>query len=333
MEQSCSLLLNDVGSSKTTTESSAQGISLRIDNDNVSELVVIPNHITLTSGPSDFEEFQSDMDIARFAYKNAQPSSSRFVLPQSTTTNSIIPPKQALLLGAARRQNTSFTGVELAKLMRCVSCDVRWTTRKTTSQKLHHVRLCAKRNGYDQETVDILIRKEIDSTIAQSEKDSRSLPQHLGPPKTLFEDYVAHPAFKKKGTRREKEPTIRNVVDTRPSLLDRAQAVLGCDVSTALHDFTRDRISADTVPGNQNFSTQQFGRSNLALMHGSTSSLFSVNLHAEKMDMNVEPPATQAFAPSKFSSTSVPYIQHERSPLPPNYIAQVRILFMPKRIN
>ena len=259
--------------------------------------------------PDYSEDTDEKVNLRRFAFTDSRPSvkypssrpspsrkrSSTIIEP---TTN--IPPKRK---AATKHQfSPDFSNAELAKLTKCVSCNAQWTTRKTPAQKIKHIQSCAKKLSFTDETICLLIRREIDGAVGDADKVSdkkgkgkASAPRAQSPvPKTVYEHVVTDAAPRKKGRRAEVGESVRSVTTTRNAILDRARAVL-------------DSVHAD-YPTEINISSTAhwpfFGQSALAkkqrsdTRHILTGSSSSTNSSEEAGTS----PATQAFAPSKFDS-------------------------------
>ncbi|KIM46048.1 hypothetical protein M413DRAFT_301595 [Hebeloma cylindrosporum] len=107
---------------------------------------------------------------------------SRFSYPKPTTTQKTktnrLPRKPASLLPLSPSESTAAPPVsntdqtnlglslsELAKISRCVCCDISWTTRKTGLQKMAHMRNCARKHAFDEETMQMLLQTEVRNFI------------------------------------------------------------------------------------------------------------------------------------------------------------------------
>jgi len=194
-----------------------------------------------------------------------------------------------------------FSDAELAKLTKCVSCNAQWTTRKTAAQKIKHVQSCAKRLSFTDETIRLLIRKEINSVVGNADKVSdkdkleASLPRARSSAKTFYEHVVTDAAPRKKGRRVEVGESVRSVTTTRSAILNRARVVLD---SVQSESYRTEVINSPT-------HMLSFGQSTLAKKH-------RIDTHSILADPSSSPdsseeeagalPATQAFAPSKFDS-------------------------------
>lgn len=59
---------------------------------------------------------------------------------------------------------------QLSQLLRCVSCELQWTTRKSVFEKMKHLKSCAKKNRLDDGLVQTLIQRELDCISAAAAK-------------------------------------------------------------------------------------------------------------------------------------------------------------------
>lgn len=269
------------------------------------------------------EEGVVGMDIARFAYTAARPHNKMLQfragpsLPVSRSSSLGLEVKAQTknARGTSHRFADEFPDAGLAKLLKCVSCDIRWTARKTAAQKMMHVQSCAKKNALTDETVRVLIRKEIDNAAPEDvgtkgkgkAKISPGLLSEALPLKTFFDDVVQEATPKKRGKRREIIETVKNIAETRTDILGRAQDILGptrsaesdADLVIGTQAFGQSRlrnIFAEVVPP----TTQAFGKSAVAQRQGSKPTLFpNGDSFADEFDVL---PATQNFAPSRLGA-------------------------------
>ncbi|KAG2108096.1 hypothetical protein BD769DRAFT_1693386, partial [Suillus cothurnatus] len=116
-------------------------------------------------------------------------------LAESTST-----PKARLKRPSIQDLSNDFSHAQLASLISCVSCNLKWTSTKTASQKVIHIENCAKKKFLSDETVPMLVRKEktVDNEVSRTKKSRR--PQILG--------------------------TVRSLPETRSSIMGRVRAVL-----------------------------------------------------------------------------------------------------------
>ncbi|KAG6854859.1 hypothetical protein C0991_012049 [Blastosporella zonata] len=260
---------------------------------------------------SDDDGDDPKMSLARFAYPDAtfvtRPALSR----QASTTSSIAggrkpPPSKK----PTHKFAVYFSDSELGRVLKCVSCDIRWTSRKTAAQKMLHVQSCAKKKHLTDETVRILLRKEIDSHALDTSPDKGKGKAKATEFQTFLEEVVAEAAPRKKGRRLEVQETVKTVSQTRDLILNKARAVIGSTLTSGPASDKEPHLSTqavgvrvtDTVPL---LPTQSFGRSALAQAREMTSRLFDYDADQafDNEDSGSEMPAnTQTFAPSRLGA-------------------------------
>jgi hypothetical protein len=189
-----------------------------------------------------------------------------------------------------------------AKLTKCVSCDIRWTTRKTVNQKKKHILSCAKKRGLAADTIRIAVLKENNNVKAAALKDAAEKEEEIrakeASSSTLLEVTVNAAATKKRARHRPRG-TVKSVALTRGAILKRAKNVLACTSqvtegqSALLMDTEKDD---DTHPP----STQQFGQSALANRCASEEGLFAA--------ASINPGSKRVHQPGKEKS-SQPYFE------------------------
>ncbi|KAJ7276542.1 hypothetical protein B0H12DRAFT_27893 [Mycena haematopus] len=244
--------------------------------------------------------------LARFAYANPKPRplesrNSASSLPSTSSSDSQPkPPAKKTARSSSKGVMEEFSDAELRKLVTCVSCELSWTTRKTGTQKILHIRSCAKKNGLTPDTVRFLIRKELANTLDNPGPSNGKGKATLVPVPhtTLLEDIVRDAGPKRKGKRKEVIDNIKSVSETRENIHGKARMILGPELSSDSH---RSIVQTQAVTANkpvapqENCATQAFGTSRLGQQHGYKSLLGTQYSDGEPNF----PPATQAFAPSK----------------------------------
>ncbi|KAJ7765017.1 hypothetical protein DFH07DRAFT_955848 [Mycena maculata] len=261
---------------------------------------------------SDDEEIVPTLKLARFAFANSRPlqrrnSSSVAGSASNSDTQTKAPTKQAAR-SSSKRLAGDFSDAQLKKLLKCVSCDLAWTARKSGEQKLVHIRSCAKKNGLTDDTVRILIKRELENAPppdAGTSKGKGKAPPAPAMATTLLEDIVRDAAPKRKGKRKEPVDALKSVAETRKNIRGRAQMLLGSDPfseggSFIVHTqaFTATTLTTGPEPG----PTQTFGPSRLAQRQGYKLSLLG---HDDSDGEPELPPATQVFAPSKLGGRTI----------------------------
>lgn len=285
------------------------------------------NHSSIfdDSMPDDDKE-GPNLSLGRFAFKDKRATSSipkpamnvsRQMHSSSSSSSSssalIEPPKPTAGKKPARvathRFADDFSDDELAKLLKCVSCDTRWTTRKSATQKMKHVQTCAKKRSLTDETVRVLLRREIASApvveaVSKGKgkgkaKASSEAPTEPPTAETFFTDIIQDAAPKKRTKRLQITETLKDLGDTREDILAKAKAVLGrqnmvTDENSALPSAVDERSLPLTQPFRQS-SLGQTRQSKPTMFYGSPAATDDENSDLE----DYEPPRTQAFAPSK----------------------------------
>lgn len=248
------------------------------------------------------------LNFAQFAYMGTAPKPALSRAGSSLSTATEDKPTRKKRLPTTHRFSSDFSDADLAKLTKCVSCEINWTARKSGGQKILHIQSCAKKNAFTDETIRVLIRKEIESTMALGkgkEKATPGLPTEPAGPRTFFEDIVTDATRKKKGRRLETTETVQSVTTTRNIILDRARAVLGLPGDHSKDSEVHTQSIGRIIPGDDDPmpSTQVFGRSALGQTNLKSSNPilpWLTGLSEEEDEDDTEPmPLTQSFAPSK----------------------------------
>ncbi|KAI0796610.1 hypothetical protein C8Q75DRAFT_741679 [Abortiporus biennis] len=207
--------------------------------------------------------------LGQFAYRN--PSKSSMRISSSSSTRSASTPRDTIPEKAARtkvqpHRFTMFSDPELQRLDKCVCCALSWTARKTVVQKMKHIQTCGKKNNVTDETIILLIRKELITnppTLTGIDKGKgKATESGQLTSQTLLQNVVNEAAPRKRGRRQDVVETIQSPTNIRSGILSRARTLLGGNDST---EPTNDSpgLSEPT-----NFSspprTQPFGESALA---------------------------------------------------------------------
>lgn len=200
--------------------------------------VTIPDTRTQTetvegSDESDVDERTVRMRTKLGSFTFAQSSQTSSVANSSANTSqqkkhAIEPPK-----GTPSRQACSkmaalyldFSERQLNSLLKCVSCDLKWTIRKSAANKVSHMRTCANKARITEETMKVLISRDIKAYLKKTEliNDCHEEP----PPKTYLE-HVVKENISPRPAKRRKEPvcTVKAISELRVGIRDRARAVL-----------------------------------------------------------------------------------------------------------
>jgi hypothetical protein len=207
------------------------------------------------SSDSETEEDELGINLARFAYQGgSRPPAAPQIKPGLITVARIEDTRDPTLNKKSIRRTgphstTDFSDIAIAKLTTCISCNLKWTARKSAVEKMKHVKSCAKKNSLADETVRVLIRQEIDKAPVNAKEKGKGKLVHLEPPKepnTVLEDVINDRGPKKRGKRPAVTKTVKSLTETRDVILDRARTILG---------------NADDV--DSSIQTQAFGPSKL----------------------------------------------------------------------
>lgn len=266
-----------------------------------------------------------NLKLKGFAYAGSTSSRSRNPSTAHTTSRSgsvlsaTSAPKQARARNKANLKGPfadEFSDADLARLLKCVSCDLTWTARKSAAQKVKHIQACAKKRALTDSTVAFLIRSEL--AVAPPLPDKRAEAEEKAKakePGTLLETWTD--GVNRKRTKRGAVPeTVRSLADTREQILDRAKALLGRPQPRQAGDNPgegRIRAEVDDKQAQMPPPTQSFGESALA--------------RSRRLQQDVVQPiafaSTQQFAPSKLaqsmttSATTADPAEREPSMPPP----------------
>ncbi|KAI0638248.1 hypothetical protein C8Q77DRAFT_1153914 [Trametes polyzona] len=236
----------------------------------------LPRIVIPTSPSAASEGSQDDgataLKLGRFAYEAPNPSRRTLSKTPSPTEGGSIPPEARTTSQTKRlpshRFARDFSDAELGRILKCVSCDLAWTARKTVTQKMKHIQTCAKKKGLNDDTVRTLLRQELDALppVASSSKSGTPAPQTDAVPETLLEDVLKDTTRKKPGRRPQVQQTVKSVTETRGDILDRARSLLqGEGVSRASSSVPTDRggvgsgMNLAPPPATQAFSRSTVG--------------------------------------------------------------------------
>ena len=221
--------------------------------------IVCPQPDVSTSTPDDL------MGLKRFTFELAKPKIPTNILSAvSRVSSSTVAARDPTVRHRSTNINNDYLGYSHSKfqnISKCVSCDIKWTTRKSSSQKIAHMKSCAKSRRLTEDTMATLVGRVFLETNTKGLNKGGE--QRISPPnethRTLLEDTINTSRVPNKTRRRQQlDGTVKSVVDTRQEILDRARALLRNDDDPA------------TMPP----ATQYFGKSKL----GTTYSLSTIVL-------------------------------------------------------
>ncbi|KZT42902.1 hypothetical protein SISSUDRAFT_1030118 [Sistotremastrum suecicum HHB10207 ss-3] len=308
------------GPNAGNTSNAVISISSTDPTDISSSLIVPPADMPATPPePSTFSRMLSN----RFSFQADPPAfpppsnpGKRAVTPAAVTKPLVKPIKN-------QASNFDVSNATMSKLDRCVSCGAKWTSRKTTDQKLLHIRRCARKHRLEDETVGVLIRQQINEA-AEAVAPVLAGPSSLLSKRTLLEDVVGVSTETGKGTKTKASIKSTNVA--HDFIRERAQALLGPSApvetsSTAKPPYISHSVNSlpfdDGTDSGQTSdipippSTQAFGSSHLqthanVLVNKLTSSTFARKRAVETPRLNAETipmmPSTQAFGSSNLGN-------------------------------
>ena len=237
-----------------------------------------PTSVTSSSELAPGDRSLSSNDLSRYSYQ--PPQSLRDMIRkrgelEARRIAQFGPPeplrKSKVVRPAAHRFTADFTDDELSRVLKCVSCNDRWTVRKGATAKMRHIQSCAKKHSISDEIVKRLIQAELE---APEEPKPRRKPKSSGIANTLFEDALGD-GGKAKGKRRQiqRTTTLHNPAENREAILAKAHSLLR---EQDIRDLSQDeglmdllRKSDSTMDRAPTFdfgpppATQEFGRSKL----------------------------------------------------------------------
>jgi hypothetical protein len=211
--------------------------------------------------------------LGHLAYRQVGPASndvsdsSRAGRSQSAPVSKTHPDKVERLTQRSQ-SDPNVTKLDVGPLLRCLSCEVQWTVRKSAAHKSSHMAICARRKGMNPSTLQRLVEREL-LKLRQQKTNDQKPPCPEPPeaaPQTYMESVVAEAQPRRKQRRTDTVGTLQPVSQTRAAILDRAKALLG---------------TRDTVPCNapEPEDTQSFGRSKLVTGHMQAENLDPMLVH------------------------------------------------------
>ncbi|GAV98964.1 protein [Lentinula edodes] len=234
----------------------------------------------------DLGDYNSELDntlpelrLARYAHTSARPNkpktnpshSARAMSTSFGSSRSAIV-KKITAQTLVQRLSDEFNADSISRLLMCVCCNLKWTTRKSMSQKLTHFKTCAKKHGVQDDTLVDLIRKGIINLPAvQPKGKGTSIVVDDASPKTFF-DEVMHDAAPKKRTRRQEvKSTVKDIAEMRNAILLKARAIVAkgdSDVRALREHGTGEHSDSDLSINFVLSSTPRFAKSSLASRSG-----------------------------------------------------------------
>lgn len=254
------------------------------------------------------EEDEPKISLSRFAYPGTMATKKSSAISTELSSHASGSGSVADFKLPAKKltHRFAFSDSDLGKVTKCVSCDVRWTARKTVTQKMLHIQSCAKKKGLTDETVQILLRKEIESCVSTNRGKEK---EKCVDPQTLFEGVVAETAPKKKARRKEVIETVKTISRTRDIILERAKAIITPTSSSRQNDDQEYPLQTQILGASKSHCnnilpppTQAFGNSALAQAHQTTRKLFDYEVESSDTENCLEETLSSnspTFAPSR----------------------------------
>ncbi|KAH9062810.1 hypothetical protein EDB87DRAFT_1605991 [Lactarius vividus] len=242
----------------TTSVSSLQTLA-RIRHATPASVQQLVSRASATSAQEESSEPSLLACVGHFAYRQVpaktEPATAHIERRQSTSVPQLPDGKPERLCQRAKSlQDHSITKLDVSRLLKCVSCEARWTIQKGASNKLSHLAACARKKGISPSTLKTLIVKENLKIQNAKTKDESTTPSTLATaaPQTYMEAVVENAQPRKRQRRPDANATgtLQPISQTKTAILDRARALLG----------TRE-IAPRDVPGSE---PEPFGRSRLA---------------------------------------------------------------------
>ncbi|KAK7061934.1 hypothetical protein R3P38DRAFT_2493589 [Favolaschia claudopus] len=268
--------------------------------------VAVSERLVEPQDQSEDEEIIPTLNLARFAFAQPKPrplksQNSVATVESASSTDSLGKPAAKKSTRVPSKEPVS--DAQLNKILKCVCCDLAWTARKTASQKMVHIRSCAKKRGFTEETIQVLLGKELAASAAKGGTTLVPIQRT-----TLLEDVVRKAGPKQKGKRKAvgDGDVLKSVSETRENILNNARTILGPETANEDDFIAQTQAIAAKQPTRSAYfcQTQVLGPSRLGQQHAPKASLFGEQ-DAEEEEELAMPPATQAFAPSKLGGRSM----------------------------
>ena len=210
---------------------------------------------------TDTEEVSSESNLTarlgHLAYKQVRRPPNNVSDPECHRSAATLMDHHSKVRGLSQKPalDSDVTKHDVGPLLGCVSCEVRWTVKKSAAHKWSHITTCARKKGINSSTLQCLIEKEllkIQHTKTNDKKTADRSDSADAVSQTYMESVVAEAQPRRKQRRTETAGTLQPVGQTRTAILDRAKALLG------------EAVPCDAPEPER---TQAFGRSKLATGH------------------------------------------------------------------
>lgn len=166
-------------------------------------------------------------NLKRFAFVGSTSTNDSTL--QKRSTLSVLPSRNKVVPSSHIKPSPfDLANLDLAKLSRCVSCELDWTSRKTAIRKKIHIESCAKKKALNEETIWTLVQTEISKQTPQimGGQGNETKEDVITRPNTLLEDVVVEAAPKKKVKRQQTASRLTTVSSARDMILAKAQTIL-----------------------------------------------------------------------------------------------------------
>ena len=193
----------------------------------------------VSSESSSDSDGENQLKLNRFAFQKpsrlrlgkAKSSTSSSAQGQDPSVESELPAKPTGRAINSHRFADDFSDADLAKLSKCVCCDLAWTTRKSVAQKMFHILSCARKHSLKDDTIKILMHREVENSPATKWKRKVKAidpgKDSLEAPDTFMEHFVGRVEPKKKGRRVGAMVTVRAAGENEEANRARARVILG----------------------------------------------------------------------------------------------------------
>ncbi|KIJ56715.1 hypothetical protein M422DRAFT_773488 [Sphaerobolus stellatus SS14] len=268
-----------------------------IDYDTITRPINLDDHVVILNEP-----VGPRMNLDRFAFARPGPSAPKAASarpsiepierhPSAESSDNTKKPNKQSRVTPLPSFASDFTTEELTAVTKCVVCDLAWTTRKTVPLKMTHMKSCAKKNGWSEQTVKVKLTMLIEAR-STTPAGTANKPVTPKAPPTLLENVIDETAPKRR--KKAKEITMTTVADptqAHNAILERAKVLFGDPI----------QVMENRV---QRMPTLQFPPTRLGVPASGMlgQALVDERNSAEASKATNLPPATQAFKPSNLQS-------------------------------
>ncbi|KAF9008939.1 hypothetical protein BDQ17DRAFT_1539329 [Cyathus striatus] len=144
---------------------------------------------------------------------------------------------------------SDITDAQLEKLTKCVACQVKWRTRKSSAQKILHLQACSKKNSLTEQTMQVLIRRDIEKK-SETVGKSKITASKYSKRETLLETLVEN-TDARKSKRRDVYNAVEPVNVAQTEILHRAQQLFNTPLSPSFPKETSAHDEHTALPSTQ----------------------------------------------------------------------------------